>query len=61
MKHNEYRIVKDSVNGFEVQIKGWFRWKAPLPNSHSSCGIADAWAHAHAKSGKVVLSLGKLP
>lgn len=73
---NEYRIVADNYNGYEVQYRepirtptsvGFTEWqqcgKGPArgTNSHTTLEAAEAFARKHAKNGGVEKVLGRLP
>lgn len=65
MPKNQYRIVKDSYGGYEVQIKKWwfpFGWRQCDINTHTSIKKAEEYAMQHS-IGNVILVryLGKLP
>lgn len=48
----EYRIVRDSYNGFEVQWRRWwwpFWWQCGFTNSHISVEAAERYAAYHAQ------------
>jgi hypothetical protein len=58
---SEYRVVRDTYCGYEVQIRKWWHW--PLwfaigVNTHTSLERAEAFAKAHAKP--CVKYLGRL-
>lgn len=48
----EYRIVRDTWAGYEVQIRRWwwpFWMQAGFSNTHGSLEAAERWAAAHAQ------------
>lgn len=51
MAENQYRIVRDSYAGYEVQIKRWWFpvWMQPRVNTHCSEKAAEEWARHHAR------------
>lgn len=56
----EYRIVRDSYNGFEVQWRRWwwpFWWQCGFTNTHISVEAAERYAADHAQG--CVKYLGK--
>ncbi len=60
---NEYRIVSDSYNGYEVQIKRWWFpiwWQIGI-NTFHSMELAVMFAEHHAKEHGALKYLGKLP
>lgn len=58
----EYRIVRDSYAGYEVQIRRWWLpiWMQPRSNTHATLAGAEAFAKKHAQGG-VEKYLGRLP
>lgn len=65
---NRYRIVRDMIGGYQVQIKYWyfpFIWFECNGNFEGntfiSLATAEKFAVKHATNGSVVKNLGKLP